>query len=236
MRATTTNSRKTGFSLVELLAVIAIISVMAAVIGLSLPDNTSANLKSGQSAAIGMFQAARTVASMRRTDAAVIIYADNSGGLDAEKKYLRYMGVVYWADTNDDGEGDTWLPANSGVYLPAGVFYVPENGDGGRVSVEDSETSLISSSNSQTDSFTYPVTAAGANPNQWYYYAFNSDGSAKSPGDIVVFGAGRSESDDGEVSDVIIKPYQTNGFAVRRFGGVINLDEAGHVESALANQ
>ncbi len=230
-------SSRRGFSLIELLAVITIIAIMAAVIGINLKPNEGASLRAAQASATSMFQAARTVASMRRTEARVIIFKKGSGE-DAEGKFLRYMGVVYW-----DDENQTWVPANSGMYLPAGVYYIPNDYSSAGVQTGDEVSTLLASETAPTDSMKFPVTTGAAD--EWYYYSFDGSGTARSTGQspgttpegfagrAVVFASGQAMPPSGEPSITVNNEFSTAGFVIRRIGGVLPLNDYDQVESAL---
>lgn len=236
-----TRTLRRGFSLVELLAVIAIIAIMAAVIGVAVKPNEGANLKSAQAAATSMFQAARTVASMRRTEARVIIYAGGSSEADNEQKFLRYMGVVYWGDPDptDTTEEYMWLPANAGMYLPQGVYYIPNGLSGVEKGPDAGGESIKQSDPTETENISYPVVTD--DPDKWYYYSFDDGGSARSvsyvenspsthnisfAGKSVVFASGElAPPDQGETKVVINNIYSTAGFVIRRIGGVLSLND-----------
>lgn len=232
-----------GFSLVELLAVITIIAIMAAVIGVAIKPNEGASLRSAQSAATSMFQAARTVASMRRTEARVIIYKDGAGE-DREQKFLRYMGVVYWGDRTPNNGSDNfeWIPANSGMYLPSGVYYIPDGSVGTMVVQGDEVAEEIQvSDEAPTANIRFPVTTGDAD--EWYYYSFDDSGSARSTmdasgnndsfaGRAVVFASGDLDPTAGEPRVVVNNEFSTAGFVIRRIGGVLALNEYDQVDAA----
>lgn len=239
-----------GFSLVELLTVIAIIAIMAAIIGVSVQPTEGSSLRAAQSAAQSMFQAARTVASMRRTEARVIIYKDGQG-VDRDAKFLRYMGVVYWGDPNpDDGSDDyQWLPANSGMYLPQGVYYIPHDGVVGTMVTAGDEVveEILVSDDAPTDNtISYPVSTGTAD--EWYYYSFDGSGAARAvynlPGDpppppvdnfagkTVVFAAGTLAPPSESPQVIIDNEFATNGFVIRRIGGVLTVNEYDQVKLA----
>ncbi|GHC00107.1 hypothetical protein GCM10007047_15440 [Cerasicoccus arenae] len=227
--------RRSGFSLVELLAVVAIIGIMAAIIGVSLKPNEGSSLRAAQSAATGVFQAARTVASMRRTEARVIIYAGGDGA-DQEAKYLRYMGVVYW-----DEENSEWVGANSGVYLPAGTYYIPDGAVGSMVTKGDAVSGpIMESEDAPKESIAYPVSSG--DKDTWYYYSFDSSGSARSDtgqsfaGLTFVVASGRPGPPSGDTPNIVIEnEFSTAGFVIRRIGGVLPLSDYDQIKTALSN-
>lgn len=233
-----------AFSLVELLAVIAIIGIMAAIIGVSLKPAEGRNLKSAQASAMSMFQAARTVASMRRTEARVIIFKDGNG-VDAESKFLRYMGVVYW-EKDPDGVSGKWVAANSGVYLPQGTYYIPDGSVGSFVKPgEDATETIYASDLVATENISYPVSSGTAD--EWYYYAFDGSGSAREEnestenppdsrgrsfaGRAVIFASGRLEPGSSDPQVIIDNPLSTTGFVIRRIGGVLAINEYDQMEN-----
>lgn len=240
--------RDTAFTLVELLAVIAIIGIMAAVIGLGLQGNESSAVRAGERIAASVFQAARTTALMRQTEARVIIYAGGNGA-DQEAKFCRFMGVVYW-DPDQGASGD-WVAANTGVYLPDGAYYIPPSAPGnvGGGTIEegpDVSEGLLASTplpDAATARISFPVT--GSTPDEWWYYAFDSTGSARSSGigggpplsyagDIFVIAAGRPGPPEGTGPIVIVdNEYVTAGLALRRVGGTIILGDYDYLNDAI---
>jgi len=247
-----TQHLRRGFSLVELLTVVAIIAIMAAVIGVMNQPTEGSSLRAAQSAATSMFQAARTVASMRRTEARLIIYKDGNGE-DRDNKFLRYMGVVYWGDpTPDDGSDDyQWLPANSGMYLPSGVYYIPDGSVGTMVIQGDDVVESVLESNraGEDNTIRYPVRTGDAD--EWYFYSFDGSGAARAvynlpgnptPPDIdsyagkaVVFAAGQLAPPSDSPQVIVNNEFATNGFVIRRIGGVLQLNDYDQVDTALTS-
>lgn len=209
-----------GFSMVELLAVIGIISIMSVFIGLALGGgNESVSLGNGQRVAQSIFQSARSIAILRNSPTRVIIYGDQGSATDP-KKFLRFMGVVYQDndDTNSIPDG-TWVPANQGTYLPEGVYFMPSTLPPGVT--DESGGALYSSQESGAggaipdDTFAYPI--RGGSTDTFYYYEFDQRGMSENPGGTFIIYAGRRT---GETTVAIENEFAVSGFAIRRLGGV----------------
>lgn len=111
-----------GFTLIEVLAVVGIIALIAAGIGLSLRDTGGSSLTSAQNAIATLVGQTRAQAAVNQTEARLLIYGTRPPSGDAEK-FLRLVRVVV-AET--PGLASTrWLSVGPPVYLPRGVFVVP---------------------------------------------------------------------------------------------------------------
>ena len=82
--------RKSGFTLIEMLVVIGLISVLAMGISMLNMKDASQAIYSAQRSMMTAFYEARTTALTRQTDVKVIIYK----GSDISRK-LRQVGVIY---------------------------------------------------------------------------------------------------------------------------------------------
>ena len=202
-----------AFTLVELLAVIGIIAVMATVIGVSLGGgNNTASLGTSQRIAAGIFQSARSNAVLKQTETKVLIYGDNGGDTDPGK-YLRFMQVVY---KNDDGD---WVAANTGTYLPQGVYYIPDGGVAGAdsvLTVESDSTGTFNDNVKPNENSTADIGFTA------YEYSFDSNGLSSDPGNKVVFAAGRVAGPpaNGMPSLAFENQFAVLGFYLRRTGSV----------------
>lgn len=225
-----TKSRK-GFSLVEMLAVIGIIGIMAVIIGVSFTGtNETVALGNAQRIGASVFQSARSIAVLRQQPTRVIIYADHG---EDSKKFLRYMGIVYLSENATDPEnpapGD-WIPANQGTYLPEGIYYIPEGGatdttgliadnlEGG-VDLLTSNPKYDKSSATDIMEASFPI--VGGTNNDFYFYEFDANGMSENPGGNFVINAGSITLDgNGDEAVEITNPFAVAGFAIRRIGGI----------------
>ncbi|MBQ6534049.1 MAG: prepilin-type N-terminal cleavage/methylation domain-containing protein, partial [Opitutales bacterium] len=114
---------KKGFTLIEMLVVIAIISVLSMGISMLNMKDSSHSAYSAQQSLITAFYEARVAAMQKQTDVRVIIYK----GSDLTRR-LRQVGVVYRSKGRDDMDLG-WVAINDGFIMPQNVFFVPPERD-----------------------------------------------------------------------------------------------------------
>lgn len=219
-----------AFTLVELLAVIAIIGALAVVVTFTFDGgNESYALGNAQRIAASVFQSARSIAVLKNTETRVIIYRGGStGGRNDSNKQLRYMGVIF-----KNKQTDEWQPANSGTYLPDGVYFVPPNPGGAGnafgfvagTSGELKESAITYVGDSSDNRFDYSVSfpSVDGDLDSWFFYEFDNRGLSLNPGALFVVAAGeRVAPSGGNVAHSITfeNQYAVAGFAVRKMGGV----------------
>ena len=116
-------SQRKGFTLIEMLVVIAIISVLSMGISMLNMKDSSQSAYSAQQSLITAFYEARVTAMQKQTDCRVIIYK----GPDITRK-LRQVGVIYRSKGRNDMELG-WVALNDGFIMPQNVFFVPPEND-----------------------------------------------------------------------------------------------------------
>ncbi|MGE9268828.1 MAG: pilus assembly FimT family protein [Verrucomicrobiales bacterium] len=171
-------ARRAGFTLVELLAVILIMSVLLSIGAVGLRNVGKAQGTTAAAAiAEALMEEARTIAVSRGTTARLIVNAD-SGATDlGDQRYLREMYVVYREvdETTGDEITSQWVRASRPTMLPDKVFFDIEGSQKGVGNTADSGSGSIDAESHQLD---------GGNPSSMnaYYYEFNSEGICQSPG------------------------------------------------------
>ncbi len=114
-----------GFTLLELLVVVGLITLLAAGVGFALRDNAGSALTSAQNSLGSLLGQARAQAAVNQTEARLLIYAVRPPSGDAEK-YLRLLQVF-----RAEPQGSTtWVAAGAPVYLPRGIYVVPPSTTG----------------------------------------------------------------------------------------------------------
>ena len=125
--------KSSGFTLLELLIVLAVMGLMMGLVGFSLLGGGGAELGAAQRELLGLVQQARSRAALSGSETRIII---NNVEADIDK-YHRYVELVVRDTCATNGEVK-WLVMGEGKYLTDGVYFVPENkakietGDGWR--------------------------------------------------------------------------------------------------------
>lgn len=153
-------SKKSAFTLVELLVVISIILIASSIIFIGGTGGDGAKLSSSQRIVSGIAQGARGQAILKNAKTRLIIYSDATSNQDDEKK-LRYFGIIY---ENSETPADDWSAATQGTYLPEGIYF---------------NDTLSKGYPSTTMNINFPrqspqTLGSGA---EYYYYEFNSNGT-----------------------------------------------------------
>lgn len=119
----TRRSKRKGFTLIELVVVLSIMVILATlgIVGYqsSFPPGV---ISAARNEIHGMLRFARQQAITQGSNSILIVNYEKA---DTEK-FLRYVGVI----AEDEYNSGNWNAAHSGVYLPEGVFFVPQIVDG----------------------------------------------------------------------------------------------------------
>jgi prepilin-type N-terminal cleavage/methylation domain-containing protein len=163
--------RAAGFSLIELLTVIAIISILMTVGAIGIGSLLGGKgVTSGVASAEAVFDEARSTAVSQRTKARVLIDATNP----RNPTYLRRMLVAY-EELDDEGNPKTnqWTISNRGVILPDQVYF-------SKIYSKKSHTS-----GGEIDKMT--LSNVGRDfIGEYYYYEFNEEGICRPASDTDV--------------------------------------------------
>ncbi len=193
-----------GFTLVEMLVVIAIMSILMTVGAIGLGNMGGKGVSSGVSSAESLFDEARSIAVGQRTKARVLIAKDLT---NSKADNLRRMLVV--SEEIDPATGmpvdGNWILSSRGTLLPDQTFfsqtYSKKDLDGAGGAIEDE-----------------PLTGSGIKPayaGSYYYYEFNAEGICTTPGASFVLGAGTKN-----LNNATDQPKVTSA-GKRDFGGFV---------------
>ncbi|BCU77844.1 prepilin-type N-terminal cleavage/methylation domain-containing protein [Luteolibacter sp. LG18] len=200
-RAGKSSSRPpTGFSLVELLTVIAIIAILLTVGAVGLGGMTGGkNVNSAVTTAEALFAQARAEATGRATRACVLVDINDPSD---RVNYLRRMVVAYEEidPATNQPVKDKWVVTDRGAVLPDQVYFSKTYSKGG-----DGQTleEITLSEDNVKKQF------AG----KYLSYKFTSEGISSAPGSTFVVGFGVRPGTNGEP--------RVTGSAKRDFGGFV---------------
>lgn len=165
--------KKSGFTLVEILTVIAIISILmtAGAIGLG---NISAGKDTASAVATceSLFDEARVIAVSKRCKARIMVKADDA----TDDDYLQRVVIIHEEIDSDGNPVDgSWTLSSRGYIMPKGIYFSQE------FSKDEAGNDL--------DTFTLSGSKTDFN-GEYIYYEFNSEGICTNPGASFVIGAG----------------------------------------------
>lgn len=111
-----------GFTLLELLIVLAVMGLMMGLIGFSLLGGGGAELGAAQRELLGFVQQARSRAALSGSETRLIV----NNNEEDEEKYHRYVELLV-KDTCATNGDVRWLVMGEGKFLTEGVYFVPED-------------------------------------------------------------------------------------------------------------
>ena len=219
-------SKRSAFSLVELLAVIAIMAILGGlVISVMGGVGKSQSLDSATRALNTAFQSARNTALMKGVTTRVII---NNDPTDRDR-YLNFAGIIYKDKEIDDETGEeamsenTWLALNEGVALPRGNYvYTADVSKEGLEATTEGYVTLsekIKDESGGTMSIVYPSLKPkeGGDGTQWLYFEFTNEGitTPTSANKTMAVSMGRRDGD----LIMLTNPFEASILMVSMFGG-----------------
>lgn len=105
-----------GFTLMELMIVLAVMGVMMGMIGFSLSGGGGAALQASQRQLLGLVQQTRAKAALYGRPARLIVSIE-----EEEEKFYRYMEII----VQDANKSSQWVVQGEGKYLEDGVYLLP---------------------------------------------------------------------------------------------------------------
>ena len=234
---------QSGFTLLELVVVLSIMVILSTM-GFVAYEATAppGAVNAGRNTLHGLMRFAREQAIMRGSNAMLIINYDSS---DADK-FLRYAGVIVEEEYNSTN----WKAAHSGVYLPKGVYFVPQSGEGADGFEFDAQWLLADvrsqyhcsngDSTKAIGGVEYPILntiyldASTGEEQDWIGYQFGPDGRVKgvdfaacladggSQSNHIVVGTARYQSEGGLLFQ---DSEQARGFIIRLNGVSYAVDD-----------
>lgn len=194
---------KGGFTLVEMLVVIVIMSILMTAGAIGINSIGGKGVSSGVSTAEALFDEARAIAVGKRTRARVLVAKNLTNNPEENLRRI----VVVSEDLNTDGtpKTDSWSVTNRATVLPDQIYF----------------SQKFSKKNQSSDSGVIPemsLTGAKATfQGSYYYYEFNAEGICTSPGASFVIGTGAR----GSSGTAATSSPKVTGSAKRDFGGFV---------------
>lgn len=171
-RTAISNTFKKGFSLVELLTVMAIIAILLSLASVGISrigkgQGVTAGLAIGE----GLLAQARSLAMNQNTRARLIIHGDLNDADPIQRERYRRMMMVIYKETDDEGrELQDWTRAGSPTFLPQGVYFSPE------FSRADMRAGGV------LPQERHQLTSLAADTRLCHFYEFNGQGICTTPG------------------------------------------------------
>ena len=201
-----------AFSLVEMLVVIAVVSILMTAAAVGINGLGGKGVTSAVSTSEAIFDEARATAKARSIRACVLVARalDNNPSDDLRRIIVAYERIdpTTGEPLSDNSAAFTdidWDISSRGTVLPEGVYF-------------SDELSRLDHQNSDGQIPTITLTDTKVNyRGEYYIYPFNSEGVCRIPGASFVIGTGSRVN----TQSAAVSPPKVTGSARRDFGGFV---------------
>ncbi len=213
-----------AFTLVEMLVVIAIMSVLMTAGAIGLGGMGGKGVSSGVSSAESLFDEARTTAVGKNLRACVLVAKTltNNTGEDLRKIVVAYEETEksptspnFGGAKDPQNQNPDWEISSRGVVLPDQTFFSEKFSRGDHAAgtgvIEEITASKLKDANGSALKETSPFKGS------YYIYEFNSEGICKTPGASFVIGSGGRNLTRSAAS----QPPKVTSAGKRDFGGFV---------------
>ena len=221
-----------GFSLLELLVVLAVMGVMMGLLGFSFLGSSSKNLGLAQRNILSLVHKARFLAMSSGLETRIIVNAENS---DSEK-YLRYAEIIS-LDRNSSTTGiQTWLvDETSRVTLPEDIWFVADGIESDNAEWASNGICIWSASLEEDDFLLSDpakgkrIEEVGAGSARYHYLSCNVQGVFLSPTypamPRLAFAKGSlTPRAGGSLSPTFVNQQDIAGIQFQPFGGIVMME------------
>ena len=221
-----------GFSLSELLVVLAVMGVMMGLLGFSFLGSSSKNLGLAQRNILSLVHKARFLAMSSGLETRIIVNAENS---DSEK-YLRYVEIIS-LDRNSSTTGiQTWLvDETSRVTLPEDIWFVADGIESDNAEWASNGLCIWSASLEEDDFLLSDpakgkrIEEVGAGSARYHYLSCNVQGVFLSPTypamPRLAFAKGSlTPRAGGSLSPTFVNQQDIAGIQFQPFGGIVMME------------
>lgn len=221
-----------GFSLLELLVVLAVMGVMMGLLGFSFLGSSSKNLGLAQRNILSLVHKARFLAMSSGLETRIIVNAENS---DSEK-YLRYAEIIS-LDRNSSTTGiQTWLvDETSRVTLPEDIWFVADGIESDNAEWASNGLCIWSASLEEDDFLLSDpakgkrIEEVGVGSARYHYLSCNVQGVFLSPTypamPRLAFAKGSlTPKAGGSLSPTFVNQQDIAGIQFQPFGGIVMME------------
>ena len=223
---------KRGFTILELLVVLAVMGVMIGALGFSFVGVNQSNLGDAQRSLISLCQKAKSLAVSNATESRIIVVADS----EDPNKYLRQAMLIY----QDKNNTSYWQIFDDSFHLPEGVWFVdeeiiPESQDWPNDAkclwsgIEQDEVFQLSISTIKSGERELKVFKEAEDGNPFFYISCSSRGTYNSKSfpqmpKLIVAKGKLLPSETGNLYPVFTDPRSLAGLQIQPFGGILTLN------------